>query len=87
MKLICLFFSLAICISIQAQPGAPAPYGVLPSERQLKWHEMDMYVLVHFTPTTFENKEWGYGDADPAIFNPTAFDADKIVKAVKAGRI
>lgn len=57
----------------------------LPSERQLRWHERDMYVLVHFTPTTFENKEWGYGDAHPAIFNPTAFDANQIVRSVKAG--
>ena len=63
----------------------PAPYGALPSERQLKWHETEVYGLVHFTPTTFENKEWGYGDADPKIFNPVAFDADKIVAAFKAG--
>jgi alpha-L-fucosidase len=85
MKFTCLLICVTICASIQAQPGAPAPYGALPSARQLKWHEMEMYVLVHFTPTTFENKEWGYGDADPAIYNPAAFDADKIVKAVKAG--
>lgn len=63
----------------------PAPYGALPSERQLKWHETEVYGLIHFTPTTFENKEWGYGDADPAIFNPKEFDADKIVAALKAG--
>lgn len=75
-----LFFSQ----SISAQEP-PAPYGALPSERQLKWHETEVYGLVHFTPTTFENKEWGYGDANPAIFNPTAFDADKIVAAFKAG--
>jgi alpha-L-fucosidase len=64
---------------------APAPYGALPSPRQLKWHETEVYGLVHFTPTTFENKEWGYGDANPAIFNPKDFDADKIVAAFKAG--
>jgi alpha-L-fucosidase len=64
---------------------APAPYGALPTERQLKWHETEVYGLVHFTPTTFENKEWGYGDANPAIFNPKDFDADKIVAAFKSG--
>ena len=69
---------------IQAQ-NAPAPYGALPSERQLKWYEMEMYVLIHYTPTTFQNKEWGYGDADPKIFNPSNFNADQIAKAAVAG--
>lgn len=59
----------------------PKPYGVLPSERQLRWHEMEMYCLIHYTPTTFQNKEWGYGDADPEIFNPRNFNADQIAKA------
>ena len=75
---------LLIFIHLLAQ-APPEPFGALPSERQLKWHETEMYGLIHFTPTTFENKEWGYGDADPAIFNPTNFDADKIVAAFKAG--
>jgi alpha-L-fucosidase len=57
----------------------------LPTDRQLAWQEMDQYVLVHFTPTTFENKEWGYGDADPAIFNPSQFDASQIAQAAKDG--
>src|SRR4051812_500143 len=64
--------------------ASPAPYGALPNEAQLRWHEMDMYAFVHFTVNTFTNKEWGYGDEDPAIFNPTAFDADKIVSAIKS---
>lgn len=75
-----LYFST----SIFAQEP-PKPYGALPSARQLAWHQVEVYGLVHFTPTTFENKEWGYGDADPKIFNPQQFDADKIVAALKAG--
>ena len=46
---------------------------------------MEQYVLVHFTPTTFEDKEWGYGDADPKIFNPLQFSATQITNAAKAG--
>ena len=57
------------------------PYGAVPSERQLRWHEMETYALIHFTPTTFQNKEWGFGDASPEIFNPTSFDANQITRA------
>lgn len=83
MKYLIAFICLAGS-SLFAQK-APEPYGAVPSERQLKWHEIEVYGLIHFTPTTFENKEWGFGDADPSIFNPTDFDADQIVQAAKAG--
>lgn len=73
------------CSGTQDFDDAPDPYGALPSERQLLWHETEMYCLIHFTPTTFQDKEWGYGDADPAIFNPKQFDAEQIVSAAKAG--
>lgn len=72
------------CLTLFAQK-APQPFGAIPSERQLAWQEKEMYVIMHFTPTTFQNKEWGFGDADPAIFNPSNFNATKIVAAVKAG--
>ncbi len=66
-------------------PSTLKPYGAIPTERQLDWQETEVYGLVHFTPTTFENKEWGYGEADPALFNPLHFDASQIVNTAKEG--
>ncbi|WP_257670118.1 alpha-L-fucosidase [Parapedobacter tibetensis] len=62
----------------------PAPYGPTPSEAQLNWHELEMYCLIHFTPTTFQNKEWGFGDAPADLFNPRHFDANQIAETAKS---
>jgi alpha-L-fucosidase len=65
--------------------AAPRAYGPLPSAGQLNWHEMEMYCIIHFGVDTYTDKEWGFGDEDPAIFNPAHFDAEQIVGAAKAG--
>src|SRR5262249_25996982 len=62
----------------------PAPYGPVPSSRQLKWHELEFYGFLHFSINTFNDKEWGSGDESPTLFNPTDFDAEQIVRAAKA---
>jgi alpha-L-fucosidase len=79
--LVCLLAASATLLGQQA----PKPYGVLPTERQLKWHEMEMYCLIHFGANTYLDHEWGYGDEDPKLINPTQFNAKQIVGAAKAG--
>lgn len=85
MKKHCITVIQLLLLSICCAQPAPSPYGALPTERQLRWHEqLEMYGLVHFSPTTYQRKQWGYGDADPAIFHPQKFDADQIAKAAAA---
>nr|WP_199159094.1 alpha-L-fucosidase [Pedobacter sp. ASV2] len=79
------FLLLIISSVFSFAQKAPKPYGAVPTKRQLAWHDIEVYGLIHFTPTTFENKEWGFGDADPKTFNPIDFDAEQIIKAAKAG--
>ncbi len=65
----------------------PKPYGAIPSERQLRWQEMEINAFLHFTVDTFTDKEWGYGDEDPSVFNPTDFKPDHIAAALAAAGV
>jgi len=60
----------------------PEPWGPVPSPRQLAWHELEFTGFLHFTVNTFTDKEWGYGDESPDLFNPEKFDADAIIGAL-----
>ena len=83
LQVVILFASSELLLGAGAAIEAPAPYAPVPSERQLRWHEMEFYGFLHFTVNTFTDKEWGYGDEDEKVFNPTAFDAEQIVSVAK----
>ncbi len=62
---------------------APKPYGPLPSEQQVNWLRLEWYAFVHFGLNTYTDREWGYGDESPKLFNPSGFNAEEIVKTFK----
>jgi len=85
MKKVSKIFLLLLMANAAISQAPPKPYGALPTAAQLKWHETEMYCLIHFGVDTYTDKEWGYGDEDPAIVNPIHFNAEQIVAAAKAG--
>lgn len=74
---------VALFACTQKEVTPPAPLAAVPAPNQLAWHEMELNAFVHFTTNTFTGKEWGYGDEQPSIFNPTAYNAEQWVSTFK----
>ncbi len=74
-----LFFALSSCKKVVP----PAPFGAVPSEKQMKWQEIEYYAFIHFSMNTFTDIEWGYGDKDPVLFDPTELDCRQWARICK----
>ena len=66
---------------IATVPAAIAP---VPSERQLRWQDMEYYAFIHFGMNTFTGREWGTGRDNPGNFNPTELDCRQWTRIINA---
>jgi alpha-L-fucosidase len=80
-KFACLLVAIVgVGLTSSAQDSAgeirPAPY-------QVSWQDLEFGVILHFSTNTFLDREWGDGTANPSVFNPTQFDPDQWMKAIR----
>ena len=58
---------------------------VVPSPQQLEWQQMELTAFLHFGINTFTGNEWGSGQDDHNLFNPTELDCEQWVRTLKEG--
>jgi len=88
MRQFVLPFMMSACIGVcctaeSATP--PKPYGPVPTESQLRWHELEYYGLICYGPNTYTGQTWGYGNVAPAVVDPSNLDTDQWAMAARDG--
>lgn len=80
----CLPVALLCIFNFAVNGQKTTPTQALPTKQQLAWHDMEYYWFIHFGPNTFTDKEWGHGDEQADIFNPSALDCKQWARIAKA---
>ena len=60
---------------------------VVPSERQIKWQQLEFTAFLHYGINSFYDREWGTGKEDISVFHPKNLDTDQWCEALKAAEI
>ena len=87
MKRIALALATVVAACSCGGGRAPEALAPVPSPAQLSWQQDEVWAFIHFGPNTFSDSEWGYGDADPAVFNPSRLDCEQWVRTFEAAGI
>lgn len=76
-------YSYSFTLTAEEEAPAPEAFGATPSQKQLDWQDMEMYAFIHYSLNTYTDQEWGYGNEDPKLFNPSDLDVKQWVKVCK----
>ena len=76
---------MMVVLTIQAhgQDIKPKPCGPMPTENQLRWQDMEMYAFIHYSLNTYTDQEWGFGNENPSLFNPSDLDCRQWARVCK----
>ncbi|MBO7590982.1 MAG: alpha-L-fucosidase [Prevotella sp.] len=70
-------------ILAHAQEKDNASCGPVPTENQLRWQDMEMYAFIHYSLNTYTDQEWGFGNEDPKLFNPSDLNCRQWARVCK----
>ncbi len=75
---------LMLAASAKAQnESAITPCGPVPTKQQLQWQDMEMYAFIHYSLNTYTDAEWGFGNEDLNLFNPSDLDCKQWARVCK----
>ena len=79
-----LFFTL-LSLTVTMLSGAQTikPVMPVPTADQYRWQQMEMYAFIHYSLNTYTDEEWGYGNEDPQLFNPSSLDCRQWARVCK----
>ena len=79
-----LVLTIVLCATFSSTNAQKATYcGPIPTENQLRWQEMEMYAFIHYSLNTYTDQEWGFGNEDPKLFNPSNLDCRQWARVCK----
>ena len=82
-RVMVMMMVLWTAMTATAQNATINPCGPTPNANQLRWQDMEMYAFIHYSLNTYTDQEWGFGNEDPKLFNPSDLDCRQWARVCK----
>ena len=82
-RLMVMMMVLWTVMTATAQNATINLCGPTPNANQLRWQDMEMYAFIHYSLNTYTDQEWGFGNEDPKLFNPSDLDCRQWARVCK----